>query len=442
MKLKTLTTAMILATLPMTGAFAAAMDRSGQSIAAFLQPGNYFEAGISVLDPSVSGTSSTALGGQPTGDMASDYYFPSAALKFQVTDNFSFGLLYDQPFGAEAEYSAPNSVGSAFSFGGEGTAAEVTTENLTAIFGFQPTENWNIYAGPVYQTAKGKVTLRGTAYNALGTTLAYDADMKKDGATGWLAGLAFQIPEIALKASLTYRSDIEHELATRETLAGADPFNATRNAVFGLTYQGALAQIPATVPSPTREQMAAGIAGQARDAISEFTPGKTSVTTPQSVNLDFQTGIMADTVAFANVRWVDWKGFAIRPNEFGQVLDALSTLPGQSALEGGNLVEYNEEQWSATVGVGRKFNDKWAGNVSVGWDSGAGNPVTTLGPTEGYWNVGLGLQFSPAPNYFIAGGVKYFWLGDAQALTVANPNVGNFEDNHALGYGLKMGYRF
>ncbi len=54
MKLKTLTTAMILATVPMTGAFAAALDRSGQSISAFLQPGNYFEAGISVLDPSVS----------------------------------------------------------------------------------------------------------------------------------------------------------------------------------------------------------------------------------------------------------------------------------------------------------------------------------------------------------------------------------------------------
>ncbi|WP_168406228.1 OmpP1/FadL family transporter [Acinetobacter indicus] len=440
MKLKTLSAAMILATVPMTGAFAAAMDRSGQSIAAFLQPGNYFEAGLSVLDPDVSGTTSAELGGQATGDMASDYYFPSAALKLQVTDQFSFGVIYDQPFGAEAEYTAQSA---AFNpTGSDGTRAEVTTENLSFLFGFQPTENWNIYAGPVYQTAKGNVALRGAAYNALGTTLAYNADMKKDGATGWLAGLAFQIPEIALKASLTYRSDIEHELATRETLAGADPFNATRNAVFGLTYQGALDQIPATVPSPTREQMAAGIAGQARDAISEFTPGKTSVTTPQSVNLDFQTGIMADTVAFANVRWVDWKGFAIRPNEFGQVLDALSTLQGQSDLKGGNLVEYNEEQWSATVGVGRKLNDKWAGNVSVGWDSGVDNPVTTLGPTEGYWNVGLGVQYSPAPNYFIAGGVKYFWLGDATALTVANPNVGEFTDNHAIGYGLKMGYRF
>ncbi len=32
----------------------------------------------------------------------------------------------------------------------------------------------------------------------------------------------------------------------------------------------------------------------------------TTITTPQSVNLDFQTGIMANTVAFANVRWVKW----------------------------------------------------------------------------------------------------------------------------------------
>src|SRR5690606_28701557 len=406
MKLKTLTTAMILATVPMTGAFAAAMDRSGQSIAAFLQPGNYFEAGISVLDPSVSGTTSNSplLGAganQATGDMASDYYFPSAALKFQVTDNFSFGLLYDQPFGAEAEYSAPNAGLTAFSDLGEGTSAEVTTENLTAIFGFQPTENWNIYAGPVYQQAKGNVSLRGTAYSALS---GYDATMKKDGAAGWLAGFAYQIPEIALKASLTYRSEIEHQLTTAET---------------GL--------LPG-LPTP------AGVL-----PLGPYTSGKTDVTTPQSVNLDLQSGVMADTVAFLNVRWVNWDGFAIRPTGFGQALDGLARYSGPvgaldpaqgaylASLDGGNLVEYNKDQWSATAGVGRKFSEQWAGNVSVGYDTGAGNPVTTLGPTEGYWNVGLGLQFSPTPATFIAGGVKYFWLGDAQALTAANPNVGEFE---------------
>ena len=415
MKLKTLTTAMILATVPMTGAFAAAMDRSGQSISAFLQPGNYFEAGISVLDADVSGTAFT---GESTGDMASSYHFPSAALKIQATDNISVGLLYDQPFGAKAEYKNQSN---AFNPTGEdGTLAEVHTENLSLLVGFQPNANWNFYGGAVYQEAKGEVALRGVAYSALS---GYNANMKKEGEFGWLAGFAYQIPEIALKASLTYRSEIEHDLKSNEDLAG----------------------------NPLNVALGVGLAGNPA-AFPTFAAGTTNVTTPQSVNLDLQSGIMADTVAFLNVRWVNWDGMAIRPAQFGQALDAAaalaSTLPAQdprsalAALAGGNLVEYNKDQWSATGGVGRKFSEKWAGNVSVGWDSGAGNPITTLGPTEGYWNVGLGLQYSPAPNYFIAGGLKYFWLGDATALTVANPNVGEFEDNHALGYGLKMGYRF
>ncbi|WQI98830.1 hypothetical protein Q7C11_10170, partial [Acinetobacter schindleri] len=159
-------------------------------------------------------------------------------------------------------------------------------------------------------------------------------------------------------------------------------------------------------------------------------------------NLDLQSGIMADTVGFLNVRWVNWDGNAIRPNDFGQIIDGLGRLTGNTSLIGGNLVEYNKDQWSATAGVGRKLSEKWAGNVSVGWDSGAGNPITTLGPVDGYWNVGLGVQYSPTPATFIAGGVKYFWLGDATALTVANPEVGEFEDNNAIGYGLKIGYRF
>ena len=394
MKLKALSTAMILATVPMTGAFAAAMDRSGQSIAAFLQPGNYFEAGISVLDADVSGTTSAALGSQATGDMASSYYFPTAALKIQATDQISVGLLYDQPFGAKAEYSAPNPAVSAFSFGGEGTSAEVHSDNLTLLFGFQPNANWNFYAGPVWQQVKGDVHLRGLAYSSFAQ--GYDADMSSDDAFGWAAGFAYQIPEIALKASLTYRSEIDHDLKTKESAA-----NPMVNAGLGMAKSD-----------------------------------NTTITTPQSVNLDLQSGIMADTVAFLNVRWVNWDGFSITPPGYGFLL---STQPTRLA---DTLVEYNKDQWNATAGVGRKLNDKWAGNVSVGWDSGAGNPVSTLGPIEGYWNVGLGVQYSPAPNYFIAGGVKYFWLGDSKALTPMSNDVGNFEDNDAIGYGLKIGYRF
>ena len=127
---------------------------------------------------------------QNTSDMGDDYYFPSAALKLQLTDNVSFGLIYDQPFGAEATYSTADFAhpagGGVFHNGTESTKAEVETQNLTMLFGFQPTENFNIYGGPVYQTAKGNVQLRGLAYGSTTALGAYNADMKKT-SVGWVS---------------------------------------------------------------------------------------------------------------------------------------------------------------------------------------------------------------------------------------------------------------
>lgn len=419
---------MVLATLPATGAFAAALDRSGQSMSAFFQPGNYFEAGLSVLDADVSGTTKAnypnaalpLLSNTSVGEMADSYQFAHAALKLQLADQLSFGLIYDQPFGAKATYSTdtaklpaalPGAAAAlqgqgAFHNGTQGTSVEVETQNLSMILGFQPNKNLNFYAGPVYQTVKGNIQLRGTAYGGSATFGGYNADIKETGDIGWLAGAAYQIPEIALKASVTYRSEIKHSTDAKESFSSLGLF-AGLNAI------------------PAKE---------------------TDITTPQSVNLDLQTGIMADTVAFANVRWVNWKDFAVRPYKFGVASTQAAVVASTGKKDGFDLVAYTDDQWSVTTGVGRKLNEHWAGNVSVGWDSGAGNPVTTLGPTEGYWNVGLGIQYSPAPNYFIAGGVKYFWLGDAKAQAASQfdtPNyVAEFEDNNAIAYGLKLGYRF
>lgn len=97
MKLNAIQHVLLLSLLPTTSAFAAALDRSGQSIAPFLQAGNYFEAGISVLDPNVSGKDTSK---NDTGNMAANYYSPNAALKLQATEKFSIGLIYDQPYGA------------------------------------------------------------------------------------------------------------------------------------------------------------------------------------------------------------------------------------------------------------------------------------------------------------------------------------------------------
>lgn len=517
MKMKTLT-ALILATIPASSVFAAALDRSGQSIAPFLQNGNYAEVGGSLLIPDVSGqeTDATIGKGRAIPDMGDSFAFAQAGIKVQPVKNFSFGLLYDQPFGAKARYSGENifvtsptdtvlapsalagiraqtiskeintrlpaaltanlanginqtvssqaaqaianglvppgtpqalveasirnnsqqmaaieagvttaitnqvtagvttavdqglaAVNSTVGGTGGATVVDVESHSLSLLFGFQPNENWNFYGGPVYQTIEGNLKLRGQAYSLYN---GYDAEIPEDDSWGWLAGFAYQIPEIALKASITYRSEIDYDLDINESIPT-------------LSALSLIGGDPAAIANAK---------------------GTTPVTTPQSVNLDLQSGIMADTVAFANIRWVDWSNFAIRPYKFGLVSDAVGPLV--SRPNGFNLVEYSDDQWSVNTGIGRKLTDTIGGSFSVGWDSGSGNPITTLGPTEGYWNVGLGLRYSPTPKVDLSGGIKYFWLGDAQAQTGAqagdNTYLAEFNGNDALAFGLKLGYHF
>lgn len=427
MKLTPIKTVLLLSLLPSSAVFAGGLDRSGQSISAFLQPGNYFEAGVAVVDPSVSGQDKS---GHTAPDMAESYAFPTAALKIQATDKISLGLLYDQPYGADSAYNGDNSFVAqptdrllennpaltAQAIGADisgGTTVEVKTQNLAMLMGYQPNEQWNLYAGPVYQTVDGTVRLRGEVYSLLN---GYDLITGEDGAWGWLAGVAYQIPEIALKASITYRSEVKHKISAQENFAFDTPTLNYLDQTMGL--------------------------GLGLNAINNA-QGTFSLSTPQSVNIDLQTGIMENTIAFANLRWVNWSNFVVRPYEFDLLTRKIGGIkPELNKPNGFNLIDYKDDQISATVGVGRKFSDQWAANVSVGYDSGAGNPVTTLGPTEGYWSVGTGVRFSPAKNYSIGAGVKYFWLGDADAVTGAHTEAGKFSNNHAIGYGLNIGYSF
>ncbi|MDV7590531.1 transporter [Acinetobacter baumannii] len=382
---------------------AAALDRTGQSISAFLQDGNYFEASLSAIDADVSGkvrTSYMTAGTDPsTKNMAENSTYYNAALKLQVTPHFSFGLIYDQPYGTDSSYQAlPNNT---FSTNSNVTSAHVETQNLSFIFGYQPNQNWNFYVAPVYQTIKSTVKLNGRAFDAIS---GYSFDMKEDSELGWLAGIAYQIPEIALKAAVTYRSEIKHQVMATESFS---PLLSPIVPIIGT--------------------------------------GETEVTTPQSINLDLQSGITPSTLIFLNTRWVNWKDFKIKPYQFGKVTEFATQYP-----TGLNLADYSKDQITVDFGLAQKFNNQWSGVVSAGWDSGAGNPASLLGPVEGYWSAGIGLQFNPAPNYFIQGGVKYFWLGDTAGHSAAYLLPGNAEhavvadysDNSAIAYMLKIGYKF
>lgn len=434
-------------------AHAAALDRSGQSIAPFFTPGNYAELGYSFLDPSVAGTDAS---GNRVPEMAKTYDFWSGIVKISTDPAYSFALIYDQPFGANVEYTGVNnftatnpatpyalSAALQAPYGALGitgnTKADVTSENVTGILGYKPMPSLQIYGGMAWQDVEGDVYLRGPAYKAAS---GYDLHMSGNSNMGGVIGAAFEKPEIALRAALTYRTSIKHSLPTTESLVGVNALGAA-----GVAAQGGTAAVAAKVAAlqtalaadPTNATIINNLTQlKTLQAIAAIPSSKTSVTevkTPQSVNLDFQTGIMAGTLLFANVRWVDWSESTIKPALYAQV-------SGLAKPGGLNLASYDKDQWSATLGVGRKFNDQLSASLAAGWDSGAGNPITSLGPTEGYTNIGLGVKYTLSPQVDISVGAKYFWLGDADAALPDGTIVGHFEGNNAMAYGMKIGYHF
>lgn len=401
--LKTLTVA--LAALSAASiASAAGLDRSGQDITAFLQDGTYAEAVYTYLDADVSGYDKSKPEPKAIGDIAESYDFFRYGVKADIDDTFSVGILYDEPFGAAADYSGDNNFVDAK---GEGTNVEVRTESITGILGAKLGENKNfqVYGGPVAQRVKADVKLRGTAYEVAN---GYTTNINADQDYGWIAGVAYSKPEIALQAALTYRSEIEHNANAFESYPLAPRVGGSIPPVAGG---------PFVFPS-TRD-------------------GDIEITTPKSVNFDFQTGINPTMLATAKVRWVPWSDFAIVPSLYNEVSTAnLAYRP-----DGLSLVSYDKDQWLVELGLAKRLTPALAVTGNIGWDSGAGNPVTSLGPIEGYYSAGLGAKYNLTDNWAISAGGKYLWFGDAEGQIPSKVIVSDFEDNDGFALGVKLSYQ-
>lgn len=393
---------------------ASALEQSGQSILPFLENGNYAEANLFAVDASVSGIVNDRADlvrdhqSRDTGDIAESTQFYTAVIKLQLTDRLGFGVLYDQPFSADIKYPA-RSNNSYFDndISHEGTSVKADTQNLSLLFGYSPYQHFQIYGGPVYQTVKANVALRGNAYTQAFN--GYNAKFKQQGEVGWLLGGSYQLPDIALKAAITYRSKIKYQFQVEEDIFG-EPLKLVENE-------------------------------------------KTKLETPASLNIDFQTGISEKSLVYMNLRWVNWKEFETRPPQYGALSEILmNELTNGEYIQGFKLDSYQNDQYSATLGIAHQFTEKWSTSTDVSWDSGTGNPASTMGPIKGSWSLGLGVQFNPAKNYFITGSLKYFWLSDTKTEdgTYYLPIEGikpyaeqaNFKNNHAIAYGLKFGYWF
>ncbi len=421
--MKTLVTSISVIAMTAGGAVAGGLDRTGQPINALFEKGgetgNYLELSFANTMPDLSGKGFgddrfAAIGydvpaGIAYNDVGNSFWNVGAALKMQFTDQLSGALIFDQPYGADVSYS-----GDPDSSELGGTSALAETNAITALLRYKFTERWSAHGGIRIQTAEGDINLSGTAYGptegmnaiigsvapppvgeALGTANGYNVELERDTALGYVIGAAYEIPDIALRVSLTYNSDITHEMKTKE----AGPNVLVNHPVYGL------------------------ISVNPYDGEST-----TEVKTPQSLVLDFQSGVAEDTLVFGSIRWVDWSEFRIDPKNF------MNTT-------GSGLVEL-EDTTTYQIGVGRRFTDQWSGSLAVSYEAETEKLVSPLAPTNGLWAVALGASYDMG-DIKISGGARYTWLGDAHPET-GTPDVAraDFTDNHALSIGLRIGYEF
>jgi len=301
-------------------------------------------ASENLIAPGVTG--SAALGLVPgqtyrstDGRYSETYAIPSAAIKMNLSDDFRCVGTYTQPFGADSEFG-PQSITFGMATDGTGTVREgFTSDEFGATCGYK------------FDLAKGRMWLLGGGFLQnfdYSQTVQFapfvpnvppggtgTLSFKDDYQPGYRLGVAYEIPEIALRAQLLYRSAVDH------SPGGGNGDTFTIRAASG----------PAVAVFPTE--------------------GAGSL--PQSVELKLQSGIAPGWLAFGSVKWTDWS-----------VLQRLDyTIVGAPPPLGGvkELEYYYRDGWTVSGGVGHSFTETISGVLGLTWDRGVSTTEDTLSDT-------------------------------------------------------------
>ncbi|WP_186201905.1 OmpP1/FadL family transporter [Jannaschia seosinensis] len=402
-------------------ASAGGLDRSYQSVLAIFNDPGTVSFSLSYVEPDLKAEDINGTGRYDAADGFAQYQFSYTG---RINDRFSYAIINDQPFGANIFYDddpLTSNIG--------GTEADLETDAFTFIGKYDFDDRISVFGGPRVERASGVVALNGQAYaraialrgvarvagvdagtlgaalqgdpnavaalgglanvGALGAqfqnassiflaTGGYEVELDDDWGVGLTLGAAYEIPEIALRLAVTYHSEISHDNATTEQ--------------FGLA---SLTPIPSEI----------------------------AFSSPQSVNVDFQTGLNERTLLIAGVRWTDWDDFDVIPTTLGSDLAVID----------------DSYRWS--LGVARRLTDAFVGLATLTYEEDLGSETQSpLGPTDGLIGLTLGGRYT-RDNLNVSGGVSYNWVGSANA-GVAEQPVASLTDSSAIGVGFKVDYRF
>lgn len=337
------------------------------------EPGTYGELGISFTDPRQRGDGAilppeytgqpldTVLSGK-TSDLFDPYWGFSGAFKSDITDRLSYAFVLDQPFGADTVYGQDTFAGG---FTYAGTTATLDTWQAIGILAYDLRPDVKLYGGlrALWTEASADVPFLRD----------YTVETGSDWGTGYLAGIAYSRPSIAMRVALTYASDVRIRYDTEEW----NTFDST-----------------------------------------------TDVTFPQSVDLEFQTGIAPETLLYGSVRWVEWSVFEMAPEQYTA-----------SFLE--PLVRYDRDYTTYTIGLGRQLTDRLAGSVSfIHEPSQGGSNLNTLGPYDGRTLGAAALSYD-LDRFNVTGGMAFGRIGNT-----SNGFETEFDDGSVWSAGLRLGYTF
>jgi long-subunit fatty acid transport protein len=308
-------------------AAAGGIDRSRLSYGALFEPGTYVELGITNVSPDVSGTYVPLLGGGSTGDMAGPFQGLSFAYKRDLNDQLALGIFLNMPYSADANYTAGPYTG---------LRAEWTSHQIAAILKYKATDKVSVYGGLRYVRSSADIFIPQALFG--GVPGGYTATGDNDEQLGYLVGVAYEIPDIALRVALTYESGVTHEFDTTET------------------------------------SLAFGAANPIRSV--------TEVEMPQSVALDFQTGIAKDTLLFGSVRWSEWSVWEVAPAGYDGAVS-----PG---TPGDAITGFDNDVTTWQLGVGRRINENFSVFARASYEKSNGGVASRLAPTDGSRSFGIG----------------------------------------------------
>ncbi len=285
----------------------------------------------------LNGLGSNGRGGGTTTAKDSESYANSRfGIKAAIGSGFDCLIDYSQPWGAHTNPGA-NWAGA-----NENIETKIKSDNYAATCSYRfdaGPGQLRVIGGGFYQEVSGfKDRLVAPAFASMGNGIGH-LQLSGDG-WGWRAGMAYEIPQYAFRASLVYNSQVKLDNITG-TL-DLSQFNGRTFNVYG------------------------------------------SQAMPDSLELKLQSGIAPDWLAFGSAKWVNWSVMQKVPFYIAGTNTVATTLD----------LGYRDGV-TLNGGIGHKFNDQWSAAASLSWDRGTSQGYGTQTDT---WALGVAVAYAPTKN--------------------------------------------